>query len=210
MIIGYADYLPGDSLDYDVLFRAVEKSKPIPGLACEIGVRRGGSLQYIIDALSGSNKHIIAIDPYGNIEYNATEEQRNIRLDYTNDMKHEAMSNIYNYSRGKGVNLIFINLDDVEFMTRYEQGVPVYNQTKQIINDYSFVFFDGPHDVVSILVEVKYFTQRSKVGTVFVFDDIETYPHHLVEQELFATGFVLLENGPQKRKASYFRKELNK
>lgn len=196
--------LEGDSLDYDLLYRAATKSKDIDGLVCEIGTRRGGSLAYIIDALTNTNKHIIAIDPYGNIEYQATELD-NVRLDYTNDMKHEALPNIYAYARNKGINLVFINLEDTEFFRRYHDGVPVYNQYKQTLNQYSFVFFDGPHDFNSILEEITFFLPRSIAGTVYVFDDIQTYPHKDIDAFLLNNGFALLEQGAQQRKASYIK-----
>ncbi|MGA1048839.1 MAG: hypothetical protein ACO3UU_12595, partial [Minisyncoccia bacterium] len=62
--------LETDSFDYDVLYNAAKSVVNVDGLLCEIGIRRGGSLKYIIDGVS-SNKHktIIAIDPYGNIDY---------------------------------------------------------------------------------------------------------------------------------------------
>lgn len=200
----YEPYLEGDSLDYDVLYRAAQKSRTVEGLVCEIGTRRGGSLKFIIDALTNTNKHILAVDPYGNIEYQATEDSF-LRLDYTNDMKNETMPNLYNYVRGKGVNLVFFNLDDTEFMRRFSDGVPVYNQYKAVINQYSFVFYDGPHDVCSIMDEVLFFLPRSVQGTVYVFDDILTYPHKEVDSYLLKNGFELLEQGANNRKASYIK-----
>ena len=65
------------------------------------------------------------------------------------------------------------------------------------------MFFDGPHDTRSILNEVLFFLPRSRVGSVFVFDDIQTYQHQLIEQVLFSQGFKAIEVGPQQRKASY-------
>lgn len=197
--------LPGDSLDYDVLFRAAKKIKSLPGLVCEIGVRRGGSLKYIIDALKNTNKHIVCIDPYGNIGYNISDFKLQVKLDYTNDMKHESMSNIYSYAYENDVNIIFFNLEDIEFMHRFHDGVPVYDQTKQILNTYSLVFFDGPHDTISIMKEVLFFEERSKPGTIFVFDDITTYNHIEIEKILYMKNFELLEIGKNKRKSSYVK-----
>tara|TARA_R110000868_G_C10637652_1_gene743820 strand:- start:59 stop:673 length:615 start_codon:yes stop_codon:yes gene_type:complete len=203
-MIGNYTTLEGDSLDYDLLYRAAQKSKDIDGLVCEIGTRKGGSLAYIIDALQHTNKHIIAIDPYGNIEYQSTEHDF-VRLDYTNDMKHEAMMNIHAYVRNKGVNFTFFNLEDTEFFKRYDDGVPVYNQHKQVLNTYSFVFYDGPHDVTSIMDELFFFMSRSVSGTVYVFDDILSYPHNEIDAYLLNNGFALLEQGAQQRKASYIK-----
>lgn len=197
--------LPGDSYDYEVLQKAAEKVKSLPGLVCEIGTRRGGSLKYIMDALEGTRKHIVCLDPYGDIAYNAADNSRGVHFDYTNSMKHEALPNIYQYAATKNVNIIFFNLEDTEFMGRFHDGVPVYDQGKQILNTYSLVFFDGPHDTASIMKEVLFFEERSQIGTVFVFDDILTYRHQDIEQMLFSKGFRLLEVGQQQRKASYER-----
>jgi hypothetical protein len=120
-------------------------------------------------------------------------------------MKHEAMMNIHAYVRGKGVNFTFFNLEDTEFFKRYGTGVPVYNQHKQILNTYSFVFYDGPHDVLSIKEELIFFIPRSVTGTVYVFDDILSYPHNEIDAYLLNNGFALLEQGAQQRKASYIK-----
>lgn len=207
------DFLEGDSLDYDLLYRAAVEALSVRGLYCEIGVRRGGSLRHIIDAIHNSEtdeiKHIIAIDPYGNIEYNATEQFKG-KLDYTNDMKNESLPNIYSYANKKKVNVVFFNLEDTEFFSRFEYGVPVYNEVKTIIDNYAFVFFDGPHDVKSIERELNFFIPKLSLGSVCVFDDVATYPHHIIHQRLLDNGFEVLEIGAQGRKISYKLKTLNK
>jgi hypothetical protein len=199
--------LPGDSLDYDLLYRATQSVGHVDGLICEIGVRRGGSLKHIIDAIDSSAdqlplRHIIALDPYGNIDYAATEDFTG-KLDYTNQMKNSAISNLYKYVDEKNVNLIFFNLEDTEFFDKFKDGVPVYDQHKSIINEYALVFFDGPHDVASIRKEIDFFSTRINTGGVFVFDDVQSYPHQTIHQHLLSTGFKLLEIGQQQRKISY-------
>lgn len=199
--------LPGDSLDYDLLYRATQSVAEVDGLICEIGVRRGGSLKYIIDAIesntrSVSLRHIVALDPYGNIDYAAT-EQFTGKLDYTNQMKNEAIANLYRYVSEKNVNLVFFNLEDTEFFDKFEDGVPVYDQNKAVINHYALVFFDGPHDVASIREEIDFFLPRTNTGGVFVFDDVQSYPHQIIHEQLLSSGFELLEIGQQQRKISY-------
>jgi hypothetical protein len=194
--------LEGDSLDYDVLYRAAQSVRTLRGLVCEIGTRKGGSLQYIFKALEQTGKTIVSIDPYGNIDYAATEEFFG-KLDYTNDMKHEALSNIYAIAKDSGINYIFINLEDTEFFKRYRDGVPVYDISKTIVNDYALVFFDGPHDVKSIMKELEFFIPRTIQRGVYVFDDIQSYPHDTVENYLFSKGFDIIETGTNNRKKSY-------
>lgn len=198
--------LPGDSLDYDLLYRSAEKATETEGLFCEIGTRRGGSLKYIIDAVtkSGKFRHIIAIDPYGNIDY-APSDNVIQKFDYTNDMKNESMPNIYSYARNKPVNIVFFNLEDKEFFKRFDTGVPVYHENKEIINNYSFVFFDGPHDKESIFYEVLWFLHRIVIGSVFVFDDVNSYDHDYIDQFLIKNGFERMETGIENRKISYIK-----
>lgn len=200
--------LPGDSLDYDLLYRAAYKATNVDGLFCEIGTRRGGSLKYIIDAVHNSQKfkHIVAIDPYGNIDYTPGDHGVQ-KFDYTNDMKNESMPNIYSYAHSKPVNIVFFNLEDSEFFNRFETGVPVYQETKQIINKYAFVFFDGPHDVQSVFAEVVWFLYRITVGSVFVFDDVQAYDHDYIDQFLLKNNFERLETGVEGRKISYVKVE---
>lgn len=199
-------HLPGDSLDYDLLYRAAERATKIEGLFCEIGTRRGGSLKYIIDAITNSNKfrHLIAIDPYGNIDYTPGDHGIQ-KFDYTNNMKNEAMPNIYSYAQRKPVNIVFFNLEDSEFFNRFGTGVPVYQEVKEVINKYAFVFFDGPHDKESILNEVVWFLQRIVVGSVFVFDDVQAYDHDSVDSLLLKNSFERLETGSENRKISYVK-----
>jgi cephalosporin hydroxylase len=198
--------LPGDSLDYDVLYRAACTAGKIQGLFCEIGVRRGGSLQWIIDAAStySPGRTVVGIDPYGNIEYNASEGVRT-RLDYTNSMKNEGISEVYRYAMNKPVNVIFFNLEDTEFFKRFGDGVPVYNGFKTVENRYALVFFDGPHDVKSLHTELDFFIPRTMAGSVFVFDDVATYPHFELHTRLLSVGFKVIEVGQMGRKISYIR-----
>jgi len=199
--------LPTDSGDYDLLFRAATQIDNVPGIVCEIGTRRGGSLKYIIDGLlsvGDNNRNVICIDPYGNIEY-ADSEGHKIVTDYTNDMRNESWANINQYVQGKPVNVVFYCLEDTEFFNRFSDGVPFYNTHKEILNQYSLVFFDGPHDTPSLFKELEFFYPRSIVGTRYVFDDVAGYPHDLIHDDLLKNDFELVESGPENRKKSYIK-----
>lgn len=200
--------LPGDSMDYDLLFEAANSVKGVPGAICEIGTRRGGSLKHIVDGLlsaGDNNRNVVCIDPYGNIDY-ADNEQVKMKLDYTNDMRNETLPNIYMYLQGKPVNVVFMCMEDTEFFNRFSDGVPFYQEHKIMENEYALVFFDGPHDTPSLFKELEFFYPRSTTGTQFIFDDIAVYPHDKIEESLFANGFELVRYGSQGRKASYVKK----
>jgi hypothetical protein len=187
--------LPGDSGDYHLLTKGIELSAHVPGLTCEIGLRRGGGTKHIIDALAihAPHKVHIAIDPYGHIEYE-NKEGSLVRLDYTNEMRDECLGNLYPYAKEKKINFQFHNLEDTEFFKRYEDGVPVYNYKKEIITEYSFVHFDGPHAVEPLMTEMGFFLFRIAPGSCWVFDDVTGYyDHDQIEQWLFIQNFKLIE-----------------
>ena len=81
--------------------------------------------------------------------------------------------------------------------------IPFYNEKEELINDYALVFFDGPHDNSALQLETNFFVPRSKIGTVFVYDDIWMYDHDELESYLFTNGFKVLEK--KNIKASYIK-----
>lgn len=187
--------LPGDSADYHLLTKGVIMSAGTQGLSCEIGLRRGGGSKHIIDTISSAcpSKVHIAIDPYGSIEYEHKEGQR-VRLDYTNDMMADCMSNIYGYAKERKVQFYFYPLEDTEFFYKFGAGVPVYNEVKRVINHYSFVHYDGPHAVVPLLAEITFFQNRCLPGSCWVFDDVTGYyDHDSIERYLFSMHWKLIE-----------------
>jgi hypothetical protein len=197
--------LETDSGDHFILTNAVKLIKDIPGIICELGTRRGGSLKTIVEGLLENedvNRNVVGVDPYGNINYQSKEDVYS-KLDYTNTMRNEAMCALYNFICYKPINLVMFHLEDAEFFDRFADGVPFYNQEKQILNEYAFVYFDGPHSTDLVLKEMLFFQPRSPKGSVWVFDDVSGYyPHdEETEQWLFANGWELLEKTSQK--ASY-------
>ncbi len=197
--------LPGDSADYHLLTKGIELSANVNGLTCEIGLRRGGGTKHIIDAIAQycPGKTHIAIDPYGHIPYEHKEGQV-VQLDYTNDMRDECLSNLYQYTRQKQVPFIFFNLEDTEFFKRFADGVPTYNIDVTVWRKYSFVHFDGPHAMDPILQEVKFFRDRIAPGACWVFDDVVGYyDHDCLELGLFEIGFKLIDKTRHKALYQY-------
>jgi hypothetical protein len=215
-----------DSQEYEILFNAAKKIRGVFGAVVEIGTRRGGSAKLIIDALtenSDTNRAMFCIDPYGNIDYpetnkamttfgykvelqgdpNSPDISNNIKHDYNNDMRNRIIPSLYYYAFNRGFDFTFFCLEDTEFFKRYSDGVPVYNSFKQLVNEYAFVFFDGPHINEVIENEINFFLERSVKGTVFVFDDIWMYDHDKYEKILLDNGFEILEK--KQIKASYHK-----
>lgn len=215
-----------DSQEYEVLVDAVAAIGNTPGAVVEIGTRRGGSAKLIIDTLVNThNNHrsMFCIDPYGNIDYpytnkgltlhygpNAvkegdpqdTDNTTPIKLNYDNSMRNRIIPSLYFYAYNAGLNFTFFCLEDTEFFSRYGTGVPVYDEVKKMESEYAFVFFDGPHTDEAIITEVSFFSLKSPVGAVWVFDDIGMYDHDMIEKEyLFPNGFEIIEK--KNIKASY-------
>jgi cephalosporin hydroxylase len=217
--INVDDAFSTDSYEYEILQEAVSQIGDTPGAIVEIGTRRGGSARIIIDTLAmtgNTRRHMFCIDPYGNIpievsdksirvDHVQTDENNCIRLDYTNTMRNRIIPSLYYYAYQAGLNFTFFCMEDSEFFKRFADGVPVYNDEKEIVDTYAFVFFDGPHTNHHVEEELKFFLPRTREGSILVFDDMHVYDHdELIEPILFANGFETLLKG--KVKSAYIKK----
>ena len=90
-------------------------------------------------------------------------------------------------------------MGDDEFMKRFSDGVPIYRNEKQIINHYDLVHFDGPHKTFDVVKEAVFFAERSKPGTVFIFDDYPKFNMDTILKVIVNEfGFMLLKQGKNK------------
>ena len=194
-----------DSREYHILQSAVERVHAVEGFTCEIGVREGGGTQLILDALRRSlqRKVHVAIDPFGNIEYEHWETKKE-RLDYTNQMKNNMLRHLYAYCAEHNQEVLFFPLEDSEFFARYADGIPIYNEYRELVNTYAMVFFDGPHTFELVKREFDFFREKMPPGGTMVFDDIDQYPHmDRLDPYIQSHGFRLLDQG--KCKISYIK-----
>lgn len=187
----------GDSREYHILSNAVERVKDVDGFTCEIGVREGGGTKLIMDTLLKTNqsKIHIAIDPFGNIEYEHFDTKKE-RVDYTNSMKTRMLAHLYAFCNETGMECLFFPLEDTEFFKRYCDGVPIYDEYKSIVNKYAMVFLDGPHTTKLVRDEFDFFKTRISKKGIIVFDDIDQYPHmEQLDDYICNNGFYMLEKG---------------
>lgn len=191
----------GDSGDYDYLHDGVELSKDVEGMCLEIGLRLGLGTKTIIDAVAEfcPKKVVVSIDPYGSILYEGREGQI-CRLDYTNPMRNECLGNMFPYSQEKDVQWKFIELTDDDFFKLYKNGVIIYDLERKVCNEYSFVHFDGPHNIKAITSEINFFYKRTNKGGIWAFDDVtpDFYDHDIIENYLFKLGVELIKKGLKK------------
>ena len=184
--------IQGDSTEYEILEEAC-KTLDNNLFTAEIGVRQGAGTKIILDTLKDKKHWHIGIDPYGNLDYEHYDNSGSYTCDYTNSMKLQLIKDI-DYE-----NFTLFTMEDTEFMERFEDGVPIYREKKELITNYDLVHFDGPHKTTDVLKEVLFFSKRSRAGTVFVFDD---YPKYNMDSILRIIvndyGFMLLKQGKNK------------
>lgn len=196
----------GDSRHYYIIRDAAMDVRGVPGLFCEIGLRKGGGTKIMMDAViqSGKPRTVIAIDPYGTIPYEGMEGEHRERTEYSSEMQKDTLEKMYRFvAQHPNINFVYFPLEDTEFMKRYSDGVPVYVEgDKSVVNEYALVHFDGPHTVDTVMKETKFFDERTGTGAMFVYDDVEHfYDHDQVENFLFEKNWHLIEKTISK--ASY-------
>jgi hypothetical protein len=184
--------IQGDSTEYEILEQAC-KTLGDDLFTAEIGVRQGAGSKVILDSLKDKKHWHIGIDPYGNLNYQHYDNSESYTCDYTNSMKLQLIKDI------DFQNFTLFPMGDDEFMKRFHDGVPIYREKKELINNYDLVHFDGPHKTVDVLKEVMFFAQRSRAGTVFVFDDYPKFDMDLILKIIVNDyGFMLLKQGKNK------------
>lgn len=196
-----------DHNNHQVLLNAANSIKNVDGIVCELGLRRGGGLLVILLSCINNddkNKHFIAIDPYGNIEYNF-KDQYTTRLDYTNKMKNETLSSLYSFCSIHDINFTLYCLTDFDFFDKFKNGLIIYDQNRVVLNKYALVHLDGPHTTEDLTIEINFFKPRISLGGYIILDDVKGY-YNLQKLEdiiLDSHEFMLVENDGYK--ASYKR-----
>ena len=172
--------ISGDSIEYELLEKCCKLIKNSDPLTCEIGVRLGMGSEVILKSLKDKNHWHIGIDPYGDINYNHFDKDSTIKhIDgqnptYPNDMKLTLLQSL-DFS-----NFNLFQMSDDDFMARFYDGVPIYNQgKKEIKNAYDLVFLDGPHKTIDVLKELVFFGERLTVDGFIILDDYESFKFDL-------------------------------
>jgi len=184
--------IKGDSVEYKILQEACETLGDNLFTA-EIGVRQGAGSKVILESLKNKKHWHIGIDPYGNIKYPHYDKHRPVKCNYKNSMKLQLLKDM-DYE-----NFTLFTMGDDEFIKRFHDGVPIYREKKEIINSYDLVHFDGPHKTADVIKESIFFGERSKPGTVFVYDDYKGFNMDSVLRIIVNEyGFMLLKQGQNK------------
>ena len=185
--------IEGDSEEYNILIEACESLTTDNLLTAEIGVRKGLGSKLILMNLQHKKHWHLGIDPYGNLDYQHYDNSSSYIADYTNTMKKQLIKDL-DYP-----NFTLYQLGDDEFMNRFSDGVPIYREKKEILYNYDLVHFDGPHKTIDVIKEAIFFGERSRQGTVFVFDDYPKFDMDAVLKIIVNEyGFMLLKQGKNK------------
>ena len=193
----------GDSVEYTSLADAVQRLKNPIGQSMEIGVRLGLGSKTIIDAYRHYHPKTslvhLGVDPYGNIDYAASDSVLARKFNYDNLMRKTTLINFAeDYPE-----FHLVNLEDSEFMNSFANGYPVYDEYKRMIDKYEMIHFDGPHDTKSVLKEAVFFNQRKADQTVWVFDDISGLNWATLENFMTKAHFKLVQKGMNKAMFEY-------
>ena len=192
-----------DKEDYSVLLEALDACKDITGLGCEVGVREGHG-SYLMMKHSPEQRCHVCIDPYGNIEYKSWEVRCDRLNQYDDAMFYNAMVRLYSAAIHLERHLVFYPLEDNEFQTRFDNGVPIYTKNeKRVMGTYAMVHLDGPHTTQTVLNETQFFVKRMERGGCVVYDDIQQYQHGVVDTFLTQHDFKCIRKTD--KKAAYQR-----
>jgi|TARA_R110000803_G_scaffold61042_1_gene120731 hypothetical protein len=191
--------IKGDSTEYEIIQQACD-SLGDNLFTVEVGVREGKGSQVILESLKSKNHWHIGIDPYGDINYkhfdnpNITWNGSTDAPLYPNKMKSQLSKDLSDYE-----NFSLFHMEDDEFMKRFHDGVPIYKNGKELKTKYDLIFLDGPHTTLAVLKEAIFFAERSKPGTVIIFDDYPAYDMDLILKVIVNNfGFMLLKQGKNK------------
>jgi len=185
--------IQGDSSEYDLLEGACKLVPWAEVLSAEIGVRQGQGSKIILDSFKDKKHWHIGIDPYGNLNYQHYDTSNSYTCDYTNSMKLQLLKDLpYEH-------FTLYSIGDDEFMKRFQDGVPVYRDKKEIINTYDLVHFDGPHKTIDVIRETLFFGDRARIGSVFVYDDYPKFDMNIIGNILINyLGFIPVLKGDNK------------
>ena len=149
--------IAGDSTEYELISEEISKLNLDPVvLTCEIGLRRGLGSKTIMDAIiSRGTEHYrhIAIDPYGNLNYQHYDDKPPYTADYTDSMKIETLYDLVKYKE-----FAFFEFPDTYFFETMSKGYPISIDGNTYLKDkYTVVHLDGPHTTNAVNHEISFF-----------------------------------------------------
>lgn len=189
-----------DGYDYWMLADSMDSIRDVNGLVVEVGLGPGDGSKTILSRLSLNNdldRTLVVLDPYGGLPYR--EKETSIQpCQYDNALAHKVLQGLHEYAAEIGAHFIYLPLEDSEFIARFQDGVPIYTGGhKELVNTYALVHFDGPHCLEAVKRETAFFSLRSVVGSMFVYDDVRNY-HHIQIHIMLGRDWTVIEQTDKK------------
>jgi hypothetical protein len=196
----------GDSTEYELLKKWSETlpffEEPKSITTCEIGVREGLGSQVI---MMGIKKRIgkkpyehIAIDPYGDLEYQHFDKDKEGKITFWKNDKGELTTKSPTYPDTMKIQLLkdFSNNKNFNFYHFTDrQYMNLFNSTDKV---FDLVHFDGPHTTKEVMREALWFAEKTRKGSRLIFDDFKVYDMELIGKALTYWDFKVLDSGDNK------------
>lgn len=174
--------MDGLSDTYLLLYSAAQSvvKNDIPGLICEIGVRMGYGI-FTMMCSAGNARTYVGIDPYGDIEIST---HPGIKHGYNLKMKNKLLSTMYSFCEKNDIDYIHMPMESTEFISRFSDGVPIYDGIKNVQSQYSLIHVDGVHSTEMVLEESKFFVERLSPGGYISYDNWDFYNNDPINEYL--------------------------
>ena len=190
--------IAGDSFEYEFITEEIKKLNLNDiVLTCEIGLRRGLGSKTIMDAVIAKGvetyRHI-AIDPYGNLNYQHYDDTPSSTADYTDYMKVETLFDLVKYKE-----FAFFEFPDTYFFQTMKGGYPLSIDGKiQMHDKYSVVHLDGPHTTLAVGEQITFFMRHMEDESILILDDHKTFNKQSINWCLQKIGFEVVKEGDRK------------
>jgi|TARA_E500000178_G_C16971289_1_gene731053 hypothetical protein len=190
--------IAGDSLEYEFITEEIKKLNLNDiVLTCEIGLRRGLGSKTIMDAVIAKGvetyRHI-AIDPYGNLDYQHYDDVPSATADYTDHMKIETLYDLVKYKE-----FAFFEFPDTYYFETMKGGYPLSIDGKIEMHDkYSVVHLDGPHTTLAVEQQITFFMRYMEDESILILDDHKTFYKQSIDWCLKKVGFKVVREGDRK------------
>ena len=196
--------IAGDSLEYEFITEEIEKLKfNDVVLTCEIGLRRGLGSKTIMDAVIEKNvphyRHV-AIDPYGDLKYQHSDDGHAYTADYSDYMKVETLFDLVKYKE-----FAFFEFPDTYYFKIMKDGYPFsINGNTEYYGKYTVVHLDGPHTTLAVSQQITFFMRYMEDESIIIIDDHKLIKKNTIDWSLEKVGFEKVKEG--ERKIIYKRK----
>ncbi|NJL70191.1 MAG: hypothetical protein HC888_00655 [Candidatus Competibacteraceae bacterium] len=193
--------LEGDSIEYDILERAAKHVACVPGLFCEVGVRRGRGTEVMMRS-SPVPRNFVCIDPYGSIPYYQGDNIFVNYTDYDAKMKHETIAQLHLLALELGHNMIFMPFSFEDCQRMLYEGLNVYHiGGRHWVGSFALVHLDAQHKTDKVIEQITFMAYKIPRDGILVIDDVDKMDAQEINKWCEKHKLIPFEMG--KRKHAY-------